>query len=273
MKLAVCHYSYHRCWSEESWDIDRLTDQVRDLGVDGIDYHARLVSGIDGLVPRIRTALRRTGLELAGFSLSTNFNQADPDKFRAQTTETLSWLDVAAELNAPVCRIFGGGVKRDDPSAIEAGLERVIRALRVLAPEAEARGLVLALENHGGLPCTGEEQVSVIDMIGSPAVRATIDVGNYMQGDQDGIVGTRVAAKHAAYVHIKDNKRLAEPDERGRTLAGCTIGQGDVDIPGCLRTLTEAGYNGYLALEYEGTEDERTGVPESIRYLKSVMSV
>ncbi len=43
MKLAICHYSFHRRWAQESWDVDRLTDEVKALGVEGIDYHARLL--------------------------------------------------------------------------------------------------------------------------------------------------------------------------------------------------------------------------------------
>ena len=272
MKLAVCHYSYHRLWNEEKWSVDRLTDEVKARGVDGIDYHARLIGERETAVARISSALKRTGLELAGFSFSTNFNLPDDAVFDAHIEDTLAWMAVAAELKAPVCRVFGGGVKRDDPAAVEAGLTRVVKALRILAPKAEEKGLVLALENHGGLPCTGEEQVSVIETIGSPAIRATVDVGNYMQGGQEGVDGTRVAAGYAAYVHIKDNKRTGEVAANGRDFVSCTIGQGDVDIPECVKILDAAGYTGYLALEYEGQEDERTGVPASIAYMKEVVA-
>lgn len=270
MKLALCHYSYHRRWNEESWDIDRLADEVKALGIPGIDFHAGLLGTRDGAADKISAALARTGLELSGFSLSTNFNLADDAEREAHIAETIAWLEVAASLKAPVCRVFGGHIDRSDPAAIEAGLKLVVDSLAALAPKAAELGLVLALENHGGLPCTGEEQVSVIEQINSPALRATIDIGNYMQGNQSPTDGTAAAASLAAYIHVKDNKR-AVADGRWDDFAACTLGQGDVDIPACMKILSDSGYDGYVALEYEGAEDETTGVPESIRYMKSIM--
>ncbi|OGV81386.1 MAG: hypothetical protein A3K19_07990 [Lentisphaerae bacterium RIFOXYB12_FULL_65_16] len=88
-----------------------------------------------------------------------------------------------------------------------------------------------------------------------------------MSVGQDSVQGTSIAAKYAACVHVKDMKRTPDGKAPGRSV----IGKDDVDIPGCLRALEKAGYKGYLALEYEGEEDERTGVPESIRYLKEVL--
>jgi sugar phosphate isomerase/epimerase len=272
MKLAMCHYSLHRRWKDEGWDVDRLTDEVQALDIEGIDYHVRLLGERDGVVDRIGAALERTGLTLSGLSMSNNFNLEDEAELEAHLADTLAWLRIAEQLRAPACRIFGGHADRSDPAAIEAGLERVLRALKTLAPEAESMGLVLALENHGGLPCTGAEQAQVIDEVDSPAVRATVDVGNYMQGGEDPVAATRIAAPYAAYVHVKDNRLLDEPNERGRTYEACTIGDGDVDIPQCLRLLKEAGFDDFVALEYEGTEPEATGVPRSVDYMKRVVA-
>lgn len=264
--LAVCHYSLHRRWKNESWDVDQLTDAVKALGVEGIDYHAGLLGGRDGVVGKIRSAIARTGLILTGFSLSTNFNLDDDAAFDAHVEDTAAWLDVAAELKAPACRVFGGHVNRDDPADVDKGLARVVKALKVLAPRAERLGLILALENHGGLPCMGQEQVRVIEAVGSEAVRATVDVGNYMGCGQEPVEGTTIAAKYAAYVHIKDNKKTP-----GGGFEPCTVGQGDVDIPACMRILRDAGYTGYMVLEYEGPEDEKTGVPTSVRYMREAL--
>ena len=273
MKLAMCHYSYHRVWTEQNWDIDRLTDEVKALGIPGIDYHARLVGAQEGAAERIAAALGRTGLELSGFSLGTNFNQPD-EKLEPHITDTLKWLDVAAELKAPVCRIFGGHADRGDPASIEAGMQRIIAVLKRLAGEAESRGMLLALENHSGLPGTAEEQNRVIEEVDSPAVRATVDVGNYMGAGQEGADAVPIAAKYAAYVHVKDCKKDSDAlnDKGGIQCHAVTVGQGDVDIPSCLRSLAAAGYDGYVAIEYEGPEDELTGVPASVEYLKGVLA-
>jgi sugar phosphate isomerase/epimerase len=273
MKLGMCHYSYHRLWTEQSWDVDRLTDEVKALDIPGIDYHARLLGTQEGAAERIAAALDRTGLELSGFSLSTDFNQP-PEKLEPHLEDTLKWLDVAAQLKAPACRVFGGHADRANPGDVEAGMEYIIGVLKRLAPEAESRGLVLALENHSGLPGTAEEQNRVIEEVGSPAVRSTIDVGNYMGAGQEGADAVPIAAKYAAYVHVKDCKKTSDElnAKGGMQYHACTVGAGDVDIPACLRSLAAAGYDGYVAIEYEGKEDEAIGVPASTEYMKKVLA-
>jgi len=175
-----------------------------------------------------------------------------------------------------VSRIFGGSLakeKRTDPAARRAAMPRIVNALGEVTREAEKLGLVLALENHGGLPCTGEEQVDVIKAVGSPKLRATIDVGNYMAGGQEGVDGTRVAAGCCAYVHFKDFKKV--PDQStpwGWGTQACVVGQGVVDHLACLEVLKQSGYDGFIALEYEGPEDEKTGVPASVRFMDKVMA-
>ena len=104
--------------------------------------------------------------------------------------------------------------------------------------EAEKHGLVLAIENHGGLPCTGEEQVEVIRALHSPSLKATIDVGNYLQGNQEAHVGTRLAAPYAAYVHFKDFKKIPDAASPfGWKLESCGLGEGVVDHRACLDAL------------------------------------
>lgn len=99
-------------------------------------------------------------------------------------------------------------------------------------------------------------------------MKATIDVGNYMQCGQSGDEGTRIAATYCRYVHFKDFKK--DPThERG--LRPTVIGRGDVDHAKCLQHLKNAGFNGFVALEYEGEEDEETGVPASVEFMKFVM--
>lgn len=272
MKPSVCHYSFHRTWTAEKWTCDTLADVIKDLGVGAVDFHVRFLGDPDSAAERITKALERTGLALSGLSMSNNFNQEDRAELDKQVQAVKTWLKVAAAVEAPASRIFGGHIgDRSDKAQLDAGMERIEYGLRQVAEEAERLGVVLALENHGGLPCTGEEQVAVIEKIGSQNLRATVDVGNYLQGDQKPEDGTRVAAPYAAYVHFKDFVKTDDPNRRFG-LAGSTVGEGIVDHAACLAELAKAGFSGYVALEYEGSEDEREGVRKSLEYMRKVMA-
>jgi sugar phosphate isomerase/epimerase len=263
MKLSICHYSFHNSWKNENWDCSRLAREVKALGVGGVDFHAGMTGDPKTAPKRILAALSETGLTLTGLSLSNNFNVEGEDLDK-QLDNTRAWMAVAAEVKAPVSRIFGGHIHdRGNPELMRKALDKITSVLSKLAKEAEKLGVTLALENHGGLPCTGEEQVAVIEKINSPFLKATVDIGNYMQAPQEGHAGVKIAAKHAAYVHVKDFKKLPPKDGKPGLLA-TVIGEGDVRLKECLKGLRDAGYKGWYALEYEAAEPEKTAVPRSI---------
>lgn len=273
MHASICHYSYHRTWESKGWDCLALAKTVKALGVGAVDYHVRFLGEPGTAASRVRAALDETGLELSGISLSNNLNRADSDEFEAEIASTVSWIRLAAEVEAPVSRIFGGHVAdRSDSTALDAGFNRIIDGLGRLATEAEKYGVVLALENHGGLPCTAEEQIDVIRKINSANLRATVDIGNYMGCGQESVSSCAISAPYAAYVHVKDfSKKKSTRTPWGWEHESAVLGAGAVDVPGCLKTLSDSGYDGYVALEYEAATDEESGVPESVDYLKSVL--
>jgi sugar phosphate isomerase/epimerase len=275
MKRSICHYSFHRRFVDEHWSLDRFADEVRALGVEGIDFHARMLDPIDSAAERIMAALARSGLILSSLSLSTDFNKGLKEDFAAQIDGAGKWLDVAVRVNAPVCRVFGGNLAvgdRDDAKARQAAWQRMIDGVGAVTREAARRGVILALENHGSLPCTAQEQVQAIKTIDSPFLRATVDVGNYMAGGQEGHEGTAIAAPYAAYVHFKDNKKIPDAAKPcGWGIEACVVGEGDVDLPACLAALRQAGYDGFVGLEYEGPESEVTGVPRSAATLRRLV--
>jgi len=272
MRISMCHYSLHRTWAREGWSLGKLTDYVASLGVGGIDFHTRLIpSGTTGA--ELRRTVADAGLVLTGVSLSNNFNAPDAGERQRQVAQVQTWIRLAADAGAPVSRIFGGHLAdRSDAAARSEGMRFILDALAAVTRTAEEHGVVLALENHGGLPCTAAEQTRVIESIGSDHLRATIDVGNYMQCGEEGHEAARAVAPYAAYVHFKDFRKADDGSVPwGWRTEPCTVGDGDVDHAACLRALRDAGYDGSVAIEYEGTEDELTGVPRSVEFTRRVM--
>jgi sugar phosphate isomerase/epimerase len=265
MKKAICHYSFHRTLKDENWTLEDFVNACRDMEVDGIDFHQRFLPSPEEAPAAIKNALEGSGLELSGLSLSTDFN-AEGDAFDEQIRNVKAWIKASGESGAKVSRVFGGHVKdRSDNDALKTAIERVTKAMEIITPVAEENNVVLALENHGGVPGTGEEQSGVINAINSPFLRATVDVGNYLSAGQDSAEGTAKAASLCSYVHFKDMQKTDEG------LTSCIVGQGAVKHAECLKILSEAGFDGYVALEYEGSEDERLGVKESIAFMHEVM--
>ena len=86
-----------------------------------------------------------------------------------------------------------------------------------------------------------------------------------------------IAAKYAFHAHAKDFLLKSEkpsdewfPTRNGNFLRGTVVGHGVVPVRECVKTLREAGYDGWLSLEFEGMEDNLPALRAGLSYLRSV---
>ena len=59
----------------------------------------------------------------------------------------------------------------------------------------------------------------------------------------------------------------------GNYLRGAIIGHGDVPVLQCLRVIKNAGYNGYITVEFEGMEDCLKGIKSGLNTLKRIEEI
>ena len=55
-------------------------------------------------------------------------------------------------------------------------------------------------------------------------------------------------------------------------LVGTSVGYGDIPIEKCIKILKNAGYDGYISIEYEGSEDCIEGIKKGFDKLKSYLN-
>lgn len=152
-------------------------------------------------------------------------------------------IDIAAAMSVKVILVpfFGKADLRNDP----AGIDAAVAALKRLAPAAEAKGVVLALESY----LSAGDNIRILERVGSPAVKVYYDVGNSQDAGYPILDEIRQLGDRIVEVHAKDTKGL--------------YGKGSMDFPAVRRALEDIGYKGWFVLE--GTELP-LGIEESIRY-------
>jgi sugar phosphate isomerase/epimerase len=130
-----------------------------------------------------------------------------------------------------------------------ADVQQLTRHLKVLVPEAEARGVRLGVEST--LPA--REAAALIDAVGSEAVGSYWDMGNAMWLGYDDVeeidtLGERIVAVHAK--EFAGPPRTAPGSPNG--LNAKPFGEGDVPLAAVIQALRRTGYeqrHGYLTLE------------------------
>lgn len=293
MKIGVSMWSYFRAWREGKLDIPGFIREAKRAGADGVELLDFFYSGLASDKPLVWTeadvaaeralakaALEETGLPIPIFSVAQNFAQTDPAVREMHLNKIKFGVDEANRYGAKIVRVFAGDVA--DGITYDQARAWIVEGLAQASAYAEANGIKLALENHGGLAGRGDQVKSLIEdaraLSGTTALGANPDTGNFVLVEQPSHEAIRQVASYANMVHFKDFAKAPEGHEgfayeslAGQKYVGTAIGEGCVDLAACIRELKDSGFDGWLSVEYEGEEDPFTAVPRSIenarRYL------
>ncbi len=277
IKLAVASYSYWH-FRDPKVSIESVMDKAAELGVEGVDIlHRQMdIPEKEPLTAAHRAHLRklkrhafRNGLEICCVSTHQSFVKARPEELTENVEHTRKCVEIAYELGCPCIRINTGrwGTTKDfDELMKNRGIEPVLPGytedegfkwcqdgIERCLPKAEECGVLLALENHWGLARTPEGLLRLLNAITSPWLGGLMDTGNFLEEPYPKL---EAIAPKTVYVQAKTYFGGGE----WYTL--------DLDYHRIARILRNAGYTGFVALEFEGKENPDTAVPKSINLLR-----
>jgi sugar phosphate isomerase/epimerase len=195
---------------------------------------------------------------------ASDFNSLDVSKRENSKNEILNCIRIAATLECPYIRIYGGTLLAGDMENIEIKRKNLVETLRELGDTAARNNTCLVVENHfNTMTTTAALTNSIIEEINHTAVKILYDQANlaFIKGEEfrDAI---SIQGKNIAYVHVKDlifKNEFAEfkasdvshVSESERVVRSRIPGEGILSWTEIIAGLMQCGYDGYLSLEYE----------------------
>lgn len=259
LRLSLAAYSMRK-YLDPKPDVDRkmdlfqFVDFCREQGLSGVEltsyYFPKQVT--KEYLAKLKLYCHHSGISISGGAIRNDFCQKDA---AIDIAHTKTWVDHYAYLGAPAIRIFAGNpVKGED---LPLTLNRCAQNCEEACKYALDRGVILALENHGGVTATAEGLLDIVKQVQSPAFGINFDSGNFHSGN-DPYQELEQIAPYAVNAQIKVEMQVA-----GKKM--------DADLPRIVRILREANYSGWVALEYEGAEEPLEAIPRWLKQLKPLM--
>jgi sugar phosphate isomerase/epimerase len=273
VRFAVSTYSYWH-FQDEKYPVQKVIEQAASLGFEGVELlHRQMDDETPAYLNRLKQLAFRNGLSLPMLSIHQDFVSPDAAERQAAVDHTKKCIGLAARLGIPAIRLNSGRwntvksfddlmkVKGDEPPipgyTDEDAFRWCVEGIRACLPDAEAAGVVLALENHWGLSTRVENLLRIHKDVGSPWLGINLDTGNWPGDPYEGI---ERLAPFATIVQAK-------------TYYGGGVWYTlDLDYKRIARILAKAGFRGWVSLEMEGKEPAETAVPKSLEVLRSAFA-
>jgi sugar phosphate isomerase/epimerase len=261
LKLSLAAFSYrdHLSGPKKTMDLFGFLELAADLGLDAVEptsYYFPEDVNADYL-HRLRQRAFRLGLDVSGAAVMNDFCLPPGPERDRNVAHVRTWIDRAAELDAPTLRILSGNWIQGTPD--EELARRVVSTIDELTPHAVEKGVTLALENHGGgVTTTDEELLSIVRAVKGPNFAVNLDTGNF-HGEDPYAEIARVAP-YAVNVQVKTEIR-----RKGKS-------KEPADLARVVRILRDAKYSGYVVLEYTAPEEATIAVPRYVKILRSLIA-
>jgi sugar phosphate isomerase/epimerase len=260
-KISLAEWSLHRTlYAGELDNLDFPKTARVDYGLDAIEYVNSFFKDKAedrGYLKELKGRADDHGVSSLLIMCDGEGAIGDPDA-AARTTAVENhyrWVEAAKYLGCHSIRV---NAQSDGNPAEQRQL--AADGLRRLTEFAAARDINVIVENHGGLSSNGAWLSSVIETVGSPRCGTLPDFGNFrLQDDEwyDRYIGVAELMPYAKAVSAKSN----DFDEHGN--------ERHTDYARMLRVVLDAGYRGYVGIEYEGSElSEPDGIRATLALLE-----
>ncbi|MFH1265511.1 MAG: sugar phosphate isomerase/epimerase family protein [Planctomycetota bacterium] len=260
-KFSLAGYSYRKLLQGNPPELtldDFLADCAR-FGLEGTEptsYYFPSDLTLDYL-RHLKGLAFRLGLDISGTAVGNDFCFPPGPERDQQIAGVKQWIDYAEILGAPVIRIFSGRPRKEQTE--DEAHRLAVEGIEECCDYAGQHGVFLALENHGGLTTKIEGIMRLVDDVKSPWFGVNLDTGNFRSSSSlDEMYGDM--ARLAPYsLNVQVKVAVMGPDGK----------KAPSDFARLAQILTDAGYRGYIVLEYEEDEDPRVACPRYLDELRA----
>lgn len=227
------------------------------------------------LIKNVRTWAKDAGIALVNYSVLADFCK-EGEELEKEVQRIMHHVDIAAELGVPRMRhditAFRRPLAQNTLTDYDRWLPVLAESAKRITEHGKKLGVMTLVENHGFFANGVDRVERVMNLVNDDNYGLLLDTGNIICVDEDPTAAAYALAPRAKMVHLKDfYVRTRDPGDTtqfdcgghwfrsraGKYLRGAILAQGDLDIYECLKAIKQSGYEGDIAIEFEGLEDAR----------------
>lgn len=282
MKIAVSSYSFTQAFIDGRMNIEDAIPTAAEMGYEGVEIvrTKQTDEQMRALAVKLRAQSEQYGIPIVAYMVGADFLKNGLD---AEVRRLKGEAEIAALMGTTRMRHDStGGVDAEGRKySVEEALPIAAEGYLRVTEFAAGLGVHTMIENHGYFFQDSARVKALVNAVNHPNFGWLVDVGNFMCADETPVDAVRTAAPMAVHAHAKDFFVKAKgeyippqgwfPTRGGNALRGTIIGHGSANVPACLKLLKDAGYDGFLSVEFEGMEDCLMALKANLVNLKDML--
>ncbi len=259
-KISLAQWSLHNALFKKELDnLDFAKVTKQQYGISAVEYVNQFFKDNAKDTAYLKEMNKRAkdfGVEQRLIMVDGEGALGDPDEAkRKQAIENhYKWVEAAKFLGCKLIR-----VNAQSKGSYEEQQKLAADGLRRLTEFAAKQKIAVTVENHGGLSSNGQWLTGVMKMVGHPMCGTLPDFGNFRisrEEEYDRYKGVTELMAYAKAVSAKSH----DFDERGE--------ETQIDYHKMMKIVLDAGYRGFVGIEYEGT---KMSEPDGIKATKKLL--
>lgn len=269
-KLSLAQWSIHKEIWQNNIDPFDFAKTAKAWGFEGIEYVSQLYSkelekfdnqeeGMANLIKRLKEASDAAEINnlLIMVDGEGDLADSDEDKRNEAVENHKKWVDAAAALGCHSIRVNTFGT--NDP---DEWRETCTDGLRKLSEYAATKNVNVLVENHGWLSSDAPLVMEVINSLGMDNCGTLPDFGNWCIKRKDGAKWGECEEEYPdKYEGIERLMPAAKAVSAKSYDFDSDGNETTIDYQRMLQIVKDAGYTGYIGVEYEGNRlSEEEGI-------------
>lgn len=260
-KLSLAQWSIHRMIREEGVNPYSFAEKAKSWGFTGLEYVSQLYpadladneysdEAMADFVKKSNAEAKKHGMQNVLIMVDRQGNLAVTDnKTRQKAVENhFKWVDAAAAMNCHAIRVNLAG--SDVP---EQWKKNSIDGLTKLATYAKTKNINVIVENHGGLSSNAAMLTEVMTAVNMDNCGTLPDFGNFCIKRKDPEnYAAGCAEMYDFYKGVSELMPQAKAVSAKSHDFDTTGNETEIDYFKMLQIVKEAGYKGFIGVEYEG---------------------
>ncbi|EAQ42084.1 sugar phosphate isomerase/epimerase [Polaribacter sp. MED152] len=271
-KLSLAQWSLHRTFNDEGVSPFKFAEMSKNMGFEGLEYVNHLYMnqiqemGFDAVIDSLNTLSKKYAVENVLIMVDGEGDLADPSEdVRNMAVEShKKWIDAAAKLGCHSIRVNTFGT--NDPAIWK---NAVVDGLKKLSAYAATKNINVLCENHGWLSSDADLLMEAINEVNMENCGTLPDFGNWCVKRKD---GAKWGECEEEYKDKYKGIELMMPEAKAVSAKAYDFDENGnettLDFVRILNNVKNAGYSGFIGVEYEG---DRLSEKEGIIAIKDLL--